>query len=534
MCGIAGIVGGAGARPCSTPCSRRSSTAVRTTAARPSSDGVGLGMTRLAIIDLVTGRQPMTSDDGAATIVFNGEIYNFRALRADLEAHGHRFRTQSDTEVILRAWQADGEACVDRLRGMFAFAIWDARRQRLFLARDRLGKKPLYYWQDGRTLVFASEIKALLCHPGPGRAVDWPALHHYLACGYDARRPLGLRRDRQARRPATPRRFDARRLHRAPLLDAAGGNAHDLRRAGRARARSGGAPRRDARGRTPAPGERRAARRVPVRRRRLERGRRQHARGDQRPDHDVLHRLRRRGGILRRAAVRAPGGRALRDRAPRGDPRAEGRRAGADHRACLRRAVRRLLRHRRPSPSRRPPRATSRSRCPASAATRAFAGYPRYLGLRVSECVGARCRAGCAVPTGALAAARCSVSPTRAATCATGSCASRPAPSSRCRIATSAGRASSARRRLADAGHAGAERALAGDPDVRGGRRAAWAAARSRRPVDGAFRIDLATYLPDDLLVMADRMSMAQLARAARAVLRPPPDRDEPGDRARR
>jgi len=147
------------------------------------SDGAGLGMTRLAIIDLVTGRQPMTSDDGTATIVFNGEIYNFRAVRADLEAHGHRFRTQSDTEVILRAWQADGEACVDRLRGMFAFAIWDARRQVLFLARDRLGKKPLYYWQDGRTLVFASEIKALFCHPGPGRAVDWPALHHYLTWG---------------------------------------------------------------------------------------------------------------------------------------------------------------------------------------------------------------------------------------------------------------------------------------------------------------------------------------------------------------
>ncbi|TMQ15170.1 MAG: asparagine synthase (glutamine-hydrolyzing) [Candidatus Rokuibacteriota bacterium] len=147
-------------------------------------DGVALGMTRLSIIDLVTGRQPMTSDDGAATIVYNGEIYNFRALRAGLEARGHRFRTQSDTEVILRAWEADGDACVERLRGMFAFAIWDARRRVLFLARDRVGKKPLYYWHEGGTLVFASEIKALLCHPGPARAVDWTALHHYLAYGY--------------------------------------------------------------------------------------------------------------------------------------------------------------------------------------------------------------------------------------------------------------------------------------------------------------------------------------------------------------
>jgi asparagine synthase (glutamine-hydrolysing) len=126
----------------------------------------------------------MASDDGALTLVFNGEIYNFRALRAELERRGQRFHTQSDTEVILRAWEADGERCVDALRGMFAFAIWDARRHRLFLARDRLGKKPLYYWQGADTLVFASEIKALLCHPGPGRDVDFAALHHYLAYGY--------------------------------------------------------------------------------------------------------------------------------------------------------------------------------------------------------------------------------------------------------------------------------------------------------------------------------------------------------------
>jgi asparagine synthase (glutamine-hydrolysing) len=184
MCGIVGIVGG-------VPAERTLEAMLKALDHRGPddrgvhvADGVALGMTRLAIIDLVTGRQPMTTDDGAATIVYNGEIYNFRALRAELQARGQRFRTQSDTEVILNAWRADGEACVERLRGMFAFAIWDARRRTLFLARDRLGKKPLYYWQDGATLLFASEIKALLGHPGPGRAVDWTAWHHYLAYGY--------------------------------------------------------------------------------------------------------------------------------------------------------------------------------------------------------------------------------------------------------------------------------------------------------------------------------------------------------------
>ncbi len=184
MCGIAGIVGGAPGRD--TLDAMLASLEHRGPDDRGAftGDGVALGMTRLSIIDLVTGQQPMSSDDGAARIVFNGEIYNFRAVRAELQARGHRFRTQSDTEVILRAWEADGEGCVERLRGMFAFAIWDARRRRLFLARDRLGKKPLYYWRGGGALVFASEIKALLRHPGPGRSVDWPALHHYLAYGY--------------------------------------------------------------------------------------------------------------------------------------------------------------------------------------------------------------------------------------------------------------------------------------------------------------------------------------------------------------
>src|SRR5438309_1187590 len=108
-----------------------------------------LGMTRLAIIDLHTGRQPMTDGAGSLVIVFNGEIYNFRGLRAELEARGRRFRTRSDTEVILAAYAEYGEECVAYLRGMFSFAIWDRSQRTLFLARDRLGKKPLYYWHRG-------------------------------------------------------------------------------------------------------------------------------------------------------------------------------------------------------------------------------------------------------------------------------------------------------------------------------------------------------------------------------------------------
>jgi len=185
MCGIAGYVGAGGPGVLAAM--------LRALKHRgPDDDGlrvdpaaaVGLGMTRLAIIDPETGRQPMATADDTAWLVFNGEIYNFRALRATLEARGRRFATRSDTEVLLAAWEAWDAACVDRLRGMFAFALWDRRRRRLLLARDRLGKKPLYYWQRGAVLVFASELKALLVHPAVSRALDPAALHHYLAFGY--------------------------------------------------------------------------------------------------------------------------------------------------------------------------------------------------------------------------------------------------------------------------------------------------------------------------------------------------------------
>jgi len=145
--------------------------------------GAGLGMTRLAIIDLVTGRQPMRSEDGRYTLVFNGEIYNYRALRRDLESAGCRLRTRSDTEVLLLTLATRGLNGVESLRGMFAFACWDRLERRLLLGRDRLGKKPLFLACLGGTFLFASEIKALRCHPDLPAEPDGAALTHYLAFG---------------------------------------------------------------------------------------------------------------------------------------------------------------------------------------------------------------------------------------------------------------------------------------------------------------------------------------------------------------
>ncbi len=145
---------------------------------------VGLGHRRLAIIDLVTGQQPMLSEDGSVALVFNGEIYNYRPLRDALRGLGHAFRTESDTEVILRAYQQWGEGCVPKLRGMFAFAIWDAPRRTLMLARDRVGIKPLYYAVGRDRFSFASEIKSLLRDPALGRELDPFALDEYLTYLY--------------------------------------------------------------------------------------------------------------------------------------------------------------------------------------------------------------------------------------------------------------------------------------------------------------------------------------------------------------
>lgn len=147
--------------------------------------GVGLGHLRLSIIDIEGSPQPMASDDEAVTISFNGEIYNFRQLRAELEDRGHRFRTSGDTEVILAAWRQWGPDCLSRLNGMFAFAIHDHQRGCLFLARDRLGVKPLHFAQlsDG-SIAFASELKGLLRHPLLRREANLSAVEDFLALGY--------------------------------------------------------------------------------------------------------------------------------------------------------------------------------------------------------------------------------------------------------------------------------------------------------------------------------------------------------------
>lgn len=147
--------------------------------------GVGLGHKRLSIIDLATGQQPLFNEDRSVVVVFNGEIYNYRDLIPELTALGHVFRTRSDTEVIVHAWEAWGANCVDRFRGMFAFALWDERQQTLFLARDRLGVKPLYYAQlpDGNWL-FGSELKSLLAHGGLRRELDPRSVDDYFTLGY--------------------------------------------------------------------------------------------------------------------------------------------------------------------------------------------------------------------------------------------------------------------------------------------------------------------------------------------------------------
>ncbi len=189
MCGIAGLFNLREAAPVSEPLLRRMMAAIAHRGPDGSDvwqgPGVALGHQRLAIIDLVTGDQPMLTEDGRFAIIQNGEVYNFRDIRRDLEARGHRFRTNSDTEAMLLAYIEYGERCVDHFRGMFAMAIYDARDRSLFLARDRLGVKPMHYAElpDG-TVIFGSELKALLAHPGMRRDIDPAAIEDYFAYGY--------------------------------------------------------------------------------------------------------------------------------------------------------------------------------------------------------------------------------------------------------------------------------------------------------------------------------------------------------------
>ena len=189
MCGISGWFDFTGKRPPNEALARAMNDAIRHRG--PDGEGfhfepgLAFGHRRLAIIDLQTGAQPMFTEGRRIAIVFNGEIYNYRELRETLRRHGHVFHTRSDTEVILRAWVQWGRNCVERLHGMFAFALWDGREETLFMARDRLGEKPLHYASlpDG-SLIFGSELKALTVHPGLPRKLDPCAIDDFFAFGY--------------------------------------------------------------------------------------------------------------------------------------------------------------------------------------------------------------------------------------------------------------------------------------------------------------------------------------------------------------
>ena len=188
MCGIAGIINAKG-RPVDAQLVEAMTNVLRhrgpDAAATYIDRNVGLGHRRLSVIDTSDAAiQPMFNEDGKVVVIFNGEIYNFRALRQELESLGHQFRTRSDTEVIVHAWEQFGPGCLTRLRGMFALAVYDARRREVFLARDRLGKKPLYYRQTPRCMAFASEIKALRCLPGFSRELDLDGLGEYVSYGH--------------------------------------------------------------------------------------------------------------------------------------------------------------------------------------------------------------------------------------------------------------------------------------------------------------------------------------------------------------
>ncbi len=180
-------------------------------------DGVGFGHRRLSIIDLAGGKQPLYNEDYSVVVTFNGEIYNFQGLVTELAEKGHVFRTRCDTEVIVHAWEEWGPRCVERFNGMFAFAIWDANRQEVFVARDRLGVKPLHYAVTARgQLLFASEIKSLTAHPDVGTDLDPHAIEEYFTFGY-VPEPRSIYRDIYKLEPGTT--LSWRRGQPEPTLD---------------------------------------------------------------------------------------------------------------------------------------------------------------------------------------------------------------------------------------------------------------------------------------------------------------------------
>ncbi|MBI4307196.1 MAG: asparagine synthase (glutamine-hydrolyzing) [Chloroflexi bacterium] len=192
---------------------------------------VALGMRRLSIIDVGGGKQPVHNEDETIWVILNGEIYNYRDLRRDLETRGHRFYTQSDTEAIVHAYEEYGESCVQRLNGMFAWAVWDKRRRRLVIARDRMGIKPLFYTLQGTTLAFASELRALLTCPGISRQIDASALNEYLSFEH-VPTPHCIIKGVRKLRPGHILSFDVHGLREEPYWDvpfAAGRVASEMR-----------------------------------------------------------------------------------------------------------------------------------------------------------------------------------------------------------------------------------------------------------------------------------------------------------------
>ena len=187
MCGITGIFH----FDREAPVDEAVLTAMRETMVHRGPDGagnwlgghVGLGHRRLSIVDVAAGQQPMSNEDGTVWVTFNGEIYNHQELRSWLISRGHTFRTHSDTEALVHLYEEEGEEGVQRLKGMFAFGLYDARRDRLLLVRDRLGVKPLYYHVTPDRLLFGSEIKAVLAHPAVSSDVNWPRVPEFFLYG---------------------------------------------------------------------------------------------------------------------------------------------------------------------------------------------------------------------------------------------------------------------------------------------------------------------------------------------------------------
>ena len=346
MCGIHGLIhlDGAPVEP-----QQLSAMGDVTTHRGPDDEGmhidgnVGIAMRRLSIIDLAGGHQPLSNADGTLWLVCNGEIYNYRELRAELQAKGLRFKTGSDSEVLLHGYEAEGDDFVQRLNGMFDFALWDARRRRLLIGRDRIGVKPLYVAQDGRRLAFATEAKALLQLPGMATALNREVLADYLHLGY-VPAPHSIFHGIRKLPPATLLAVEGGQVREwrwwqlpAATVDTASSDAEWIAaRAQRHRPRGAHAD-----------GQRRADRRLPVRRRRLQRRRRGDGAALVGPDQHLRHRLRgrRRRAALQRAALRAAGGAAVRHRAPRDRRQARCRGPAAEADVAHGRADRRLGLH---------------------------------------------------------------------------------------------------------------------------------------------------------------------------------------------